>query len=101
MKNEPIPTDLREIDLLTYYALSYIYKLYRDGVIDRNGGSQLKQSILHAYETATAIRTKHSNMWARIEQAATNYSHTPTLDNADKFYAAVYGLPDDWRVKRT
>jgi len=37
---------------------------------------------------------------ARIEGPATAYSTTPTVENADLLYAAVYGLPRDWRLGR-
>ena len=43
---------------------------------------------------------QHAKMWEKIEAPATTYSITQTVENADLFYAAVYGLPNDWRLRR-
>ncbi len=100
MRNAPAPLDLTGIDLLAYYALCYIYRLYKDKAIDRPTGTQMKQSLLRAYESVTNTQSKYDGMWLRIEQAASAYTENSTIENADRFYAAVYNLPDDWRLKR-
>lgn len=100
MRNAPAPHSLTGIDLLAYYALCYIYRLYKDKAIDRPTGTQMKQSLLRAYESAMKAQNQYSGIWARIEQAASNYTQDSTTENADRFYAAVYNLSDDWRLKR-
>ena len=100
MRNEPIPPDLTEIDLLTYDALCYIYRLYKEKAIDRPTGTNMKQSLLQAYESANRTKDKYDFIWARLEQSAKDYAMNPTKETADMFYARVYNLSDDWRLKR-
>ena len=100
MRNEPIPSDLTGIDLLTYYALCYIYRLYNDKAIDRPTGTNMKQSLLRAYESANRTKDKYDFIWARLERSAKDYTMNPTKETADTFYAAVYNLPDDWRSEK-
>ena len=46
IKNEPLPKALTGLNVLTYFAFCYIYKLYNCGDISREEGSKLKNKIL-------------------------------------------------------
>ncbi len=100
MRNEPIPHEVRGIDLLAYYALCYIYRLYKDKAIDRTAGTNMKQSLLRAYESANRTKDKYDFIWAKLGQSARDYAMNPTKETADTFYARVYNLNDDWRNER-
>ena len=100
MRNAPAPRSLKGIDLLAYYALCYIYRLYKDKAIDRTAGTNMKQSLLQAYKAANLTKDKYDFIWARLERSARDYAMNPTKETADMFYAAVYNLPDDWRNDR-
>jgi hypothetical protein len=100
MRNAPAPHSLTGIDLLAYYALCYVYRLYKDKAIDRPTGTKMKQSLLQAYKSANRTKDKYDFIWARLEQSARDYAMNPTKETADVFYARVYNLNDDWRNDR-
>ncbi len=100
MRNEPIPHEVRGLALLAYYALCYIYRLYKDKAIDRTAGTNMKQALLRAYESANRTKDKYDFIWARLGQSARDYAMNPTKETADTFYARVYNLNDDWRNER-
>ena len=100
MRNAPAPRSLTGIDLLAYYALCYIYRLYKDRSIDRPTGTNMKQSLLRAYESANRTKDEYNFDWARLERSAIDYAMNPTRETADMFYARVYNLSDDWRSDR-
>ena len=100
IKNEPKLNDLSGAELLTHLAACWLYAEHRAGHINREDGTKLKRKIVQAYEDATKAQNLYSFIWSRLEASATKYAKEPTIENADKFYAAVYNMPDDWRLKR-
>ena len=100
MRNAPAPHSLTGIDLRAYYALCYVYRLYKDKAIDRTAGTPMKHLLLRAYNSANLTKDKYDFIWARLEQTAKDYAMNPTKETADMFYARVYNLSDDWRLKR-
>lgn len=100
MRSAPAPHGLTGIDLLAYYALCYIYRLYKDKAIDRTAGTNMKQLLLRAYESANRTKDKYDFIWAKLGQSARDYAMNPTKETADTFYARVYNLNDDWRNER-
>lgn len=100
VRGEPLPSNLHGIDIITYFAMCYIYERHKNGNISREQGSVLKRKVVDAYEYTNRFPMKYEGMWKRIEEAATNYSLNPSIEKADAFYAAVYNLPNDWRLKR-
>ena len=95
------PPNTTELDEWLYYTLRDNYQSYRDGTIDKQDAADHKQSAIRRYEQlqswrvmADGIVTQHANMWKDIESAATAYHSERTLDNADRFVNAVYGLKD-------
>jgi hypothetical protein len=100
MRNEPPPKSLIGINLLSYLSACYMYEQYHANKMSRDDGSKMKRQIVEALQFVTAKEHKYSEMWLRIESTSTNYAKNPTAENADMFYAAVYNLPDDWRLKR-
>ena len=100
MRGSPLPPNLIGIDALLYYALCYVCRIYKEGEIGRSDGTKIKKRIVSEYERATNTQSKYDGMWKRIEQAAHDYTTNSTIENADKFHAAVYNLPEDWRFTR-
>lgn len=100
MRNEELPKALTGFNVLIYFAYCYIYKLYNCGEISREQGTKLKNRIVLAINEAIETLQKYDNMWKRTETSAREYALNPSIENADKFYATVYNLPNDWRLKR-
>lgn len=100
MSNNPMLNELSGIDLLAHLAACWLYEEHHAGRIGREDGGRIKRLIISAIEKATKRENQYSFIWTRLEAAANKYSKEPSIENADKFYAAVYNLPDDWRLKR-
>lgn len=71
--------------------------------IDHEQGKREMADMERTYESDE--RTEEANFAIsqfrpRIEPAAQDYAHSPGTPEGDRFYAAVYGLPEDWRLKR-
>lgn len=76
--------------------------LYRSPVSPEQGRSEMKE-LEYQYINDRVKENEmllYSRLWVRIEIPALIYATEPSVENADKFYAAVYNMPDDWRAKR-
>jgi len=100
MHGEPLPADLSGLDILVYMALCDIYGKYNRGELTREQGTRLKNKVIAEYKHYERETQKRADMWKRIESRAHDYVFDSTIENADRFYAAVYNVNDDWRVKR-
>ena len=47
------------------------------------------------------MNAKTAQLWQRIEIAGMTFTHNPTIENANRFYATVYGLPENWQKQTT
>lgn len=103
MRGEPLPAGLCMTDRKLYIALRGLYGQYRAGVISREQAVSDKAELLRDYEQDKFLddtSAKLRGMWARLEPYATKYAKDSTIEHADQFFAAVYGLPEDWRRER-
>ena len=103
MRGEPLPAGLCMTDRKLYIALRGLYSQYRAGEVTREQAAADKAELLRDYEHDRFLddaAAKLRGMWARIEPYATKYANDSTIEHADQFFAAVYGLPEDWRCKR-
>lgn len=98
-----MPSGLCLAEQRAYLALRILYAEYRKGNIERERASREKRKIVNQLEQEIKIdevNAKIAQLWKNIEPYAKEYSLNPSVDTADKFYAAVYGLSKDWRLKR-
>lgn len=102
MHGEEMPGGLCLAEQRTFLALRLLYTEYRKGNIEREKASLEKKKLVRQMESEIKmdeLNEKTAQLWKRIEQPAREYVFDSTIENADKFYAAVYGLSDDWRKK--
>lgn len=103
MKNETCPKDLDIIDTAIYMALRYLYSMYRNGLISREKATEEKKTIIFNMANEKSrldfLNRESQALKNKIEEASGRYKNDPTIENADKLYAAFYNLPDDWRTK--
>lgn len=103
MRGEEIPSELCLAEQRAFLALRILYTEYRKGNIERERASREKKKIVNQLEQeikTDELNAKIAQLWKHIESPAREYSLNPSIENADRFYAAVYNLPNDWRVKR-
>lgn len=103
MKNEPIPDGLDLTDQKMYLSLAILYLRYHAGRVSRETAAEEKKKLMRSYlaEKKEVERVRQiACLWKRIEIPAREYVFDSTKENADKFYAAVYGLPENWRCNR-
>ncbi len=90
---------------LTSAAQTFFIKarnLYKAG-IDSEQGKREMIEIIRAYEqdvNTEAMNFRNSQLWAEIEEPARNYAFSAGTPEGDRFYAAVYGTPENWRLER-
>ena len=103
MRGEEMPDGLLLSEQKVFIALRSLYAAYRRGEIERERASREKQMLIRQMEheiKVDELNEKISHLWKRIEIPALEYAKNPTRKIADAFYAAVYGLPEDWRNDR-
>lgn len=82
-----------------WYALRDVYRRFQSGDIKKAQSIQEKNRAIKQYEldsgvlnSAKKIIDHNAAMWAEIELAGSMYTMDRTLENADAFVAAVYGV---------
>lgn len=104
MKNEPCPKILDMADTCAYISLKYLYAMYRNGFISRKEATKEKRTIVYNHaKDKSMIEFVNRNALEKneaIKSASKEYKENPTIENADKLYAAFYNLPDDWRHEK-
>ena len=93
------PMNIPLHDRFLWLALANVYKRFRDKELTKEHGEQLKADIMAAYNRDKAqadlqckIIQARAKMWGQIEVAGNRYGTERTLEAADEFYKAVYGL---------
>ena len=103
MRGEPVPRGLDVADTSAYIALKYLYLSYKNGLISQKDAKQEKQSIIYNWTAEKSkvefLNRQSESLKNRIKAASEEYKNNPTIENADRLYAAFYGLGDDWRSK--
>ena len=82
-----------------WYALRDVYRRYHAGEITKGRAAMDKLAALRQYDLdagklleADRVLTRNATMWMEIELAANMYRMDRTLENADTFVGAVYGV---------
>lgn len=98
MNGEPLPKGLDLADSLLYLGLKRIYADYNSGSITRKEGSEIKEALVYNHAKAKSelefLSRRALELSERIQSAKQNYEKNRTLENADKFYKAVYNQLD-------
>lgn len=97
---QPMPDGLCLSEQKAFLALRFLYAEFDRGVISKEQAALEKQMLIRQLDHEIKIdklNERIAQLWKRIEIPASEYSLNPSVEVADKFYAAVYGLPDDWR----
>lgn len=82
-----------------WYALRDVYRRFSNGDITKEKGDSEKNRALRQFDQdrmkldlAEKIIQRDSAMWAEIEIAGYTFQMDRTLENADAFISAVYGV---------
>ena len=86
-------------ETLLWYRLRDLYRSFSQGSISKENAAVEKQKIVKQYnadkqtqETAERYIAYHAKLWRNIEVAHMAYRQNKTIENADKFIEAVYGV---------
>ena len=103
MTGNPIPRGLDIADSCIYIALKNLYAMYHNKLISRKDATEEKRRLIYNWtmdKSKIEFLDRDSDaLKGRINDASENYKKNPSIENADKLYAAFYNLPDDWRTK--
>lgn len=101
MKNEPCPKGLDIADTAAYMALKYLYAMYRNGLLNRKEAKAEKETIIYNWAEAKSrlkfLNRASKELKEKIGSASAEYAKIPSIENAEKLYAAFYNLPLSWR----
>ena len=90
--------DLRsQAQCVLFQALRNLYDYAKRVKMSPEQGRREKHEIMQVYKINRFLEEVEEStvqMWKRIEIAAANYAKSPSVENADKLYEAIY------RVKR-
>lgn len=101
MKGDPLPKKLDIADSCLYICLKNLYAMYKKGLISRKDATEEKKRIVYNWQTDKSkldfLNRKSEDLKTKIEKASQEYRENPTLESADKLYAAFYNLSENWR----
>ena len=98
-KDMEIPAGLSSAEQTFYIKARLLYQARLEPAKGKREMAEIERAYL-SDKQMDEMMFAISQLWKRIEPFAAEYAHDPTIKRADKFYSAVYGLPDDWRLKR-
>ena len=97
--NEMPETEMSCPERCLWYALRDVYSRFQSGDIKKEQSIQEKNKAVKQFEqdngvlsSAKKIIAHNASMWAEIELANSMYAMDRTLENADAFVSAVYGV---------
>jgi hypothetical protein len=95
----PSDTDLTEPECLLWFRLRDIYRAVNAGTVTAQMGKKQKDDAVKRYnamqsrlDDADRTLINHGKFWQRIEQSGIRYAGERTVEAADVFYQAVYGM---------
>lgn len=98
-QNIPLQGEQSPAAELLYYQAKELYDLHSKGMITAEVGKERKQQIISSYISNINIEKRYieqnfqmAAFWKTIEAAGRNYAKDRTIENADAFFKAVYGL---------
>lgn len=93
------PGDITLPEKLLWYELRDIYRGFKSGTVTKEEGQIKKNQAIGNYnrnnkdlEHTAKIIKANAGMWMLIEQTARAYKDNKTIENADAFMEAVYGV---------
>ena len=89
----PMPDLRSQAQCVLFQALRNLYSYARRVQMSPDQGRREKHEILQAYKINRFLEEVEEStvqMWKRIEIAAANYAKSPSVENADKLYEAIY-----------
>ena len=103
MDGKPVPKQLDIADSCLYIALKNLYAMYHNRLISRDDAKEEKQRLVYNWTKDKSniefLNRESETLRRKIGEASDMYKREPTIETADKLYAAFYNLPDDWRNK--
>lgn len=103
MQGQPLSKGLDIADSCLYIALKNLYAMYRNKLISRKDAKEEKQRLIYNWKSDKSkiefLNRDSEVLKDKIGAASENYKNNPSIENADKLYAAIYNLNDDWRKR--
>lgn len=103
MQGKPLPQLLDIADSCLYVALKNLYAMYRNKLISREDAKEEKRRLIYNWKSDKSkiefLDRDSDALRNKIGDASEKYKNNPCIETADKLYAALYNLPDDWRKK--
>src|SRR5574344_1223570 len=93
IRGESVPDDLEPADIWLFLALRELYAQVKKGTITREIGATEKHKFKMEYNKLKfdlKLAYSTAELWKNIELRGSEYKKNRTLENADKFYKAVY-----------
>ena len=96
-----------------FYELRDLYAMHKENRLTKADGERMKNESLKEFKKnveelncSKALLRHEANMWQKIEMTAMAYRKEPTIEHADAFIEAVYGvgrrkLPQEEEEKET
>ena len=103
LNNLPMPDDLSLADQMMYVILPCLYQAHKANLVTKEQAKAIKQQCMARYEKGKDMEKSNADWcrtWKRCEKPARDWAMEPTKENGDKLYAAIYRLPDEWRLTR-
>ena len=101
MQGKPLPKGLDIAASCLYVALKNLYAMYRNKLISRKDATEEKRRLVYNWTTDKSkiefLNREAETLRYKIGAASDDYKNNPSVETADKLYAAFYNLPDDWR----
>lgn len=95
MQNAAMPGGLSTAEQLLFLKFRLLYQTAALGSITPEQGRREKLAILDRYRLDVFDERcwRHTRqLWKNIEAAGSAYAHNRTVENADRFHEAVYGM---------
>ena len=103
MQGQPVPKGLDIADSCLYIALKNLYAMYRNKLISREDAKEEKRRLIYNWKADKSkiefLNRDSDALRNKIGAASENYKNNQSIENADKLYAAIYNLADDWRER--
>ena len=103
IKGAELPQKMDVADTYAYLSLRCLYRDFKMGNASKVEARREKERIFAAWSEAKSklafLDRSAMNLSTRIGEAAREYAEKPSKKTADRFYAALYNLPDDWRER--
>jgi hypothetical protein len=90
-----VPNGIDFIDCYAFISLRSIYGMVERGIIQRSAAGKMRSQLLSEYRNARGrydLMVRSASLWKRIEPYSARYRDERTLENADAFVEAVYGV---------